>query len=387
MADANQPTTMYFFRKTDYRKSRPLGFETLEHREMLSVSPLTYPGESISGQYGSEFVTEAAFAKPTVDPGGVTSNSIKLSWDASGFTNLRKTDPFKIERLTKNSKGEDVWTQIGRDIPYSYTIGDGIYACELTGLTSLTEYTLRVTFNSTTLGTVSTESETVTTKASEIDAEAVSSTEIKLSWNIAGKRDTYYDVYMGVDGGEPTLTANKVKADGSTGTKTVTIKDLDPAREYIFYLKYYDTESVVRQTQTETCSTLHTLGVDTTTVDSVELYWNKSLGGSKHQLQICEGKPASESDWKNASQKAVEQKGPEDVFDYEANSKYEISGLEPDKTYYFRLRYESVNDEGETVTLFTDPLIFSTPTNISIDNVTDVAAEVSWIFSGKTGTA
>ena len=374
---------MNFFQKKKRPKNRALGFESLEQREFLSVSPLTYPYD---GEYDTNsntaFVTEATFAKPIIADDDVTSTTIELSWDASQFTALRKTDPFKIERQVKNTKGELVWEQIGKDIPYSYTIGDGIYRCELTGLTALTEYTLRVTFSSTALGTVSTGSETVTTKPSEIDAEAVSSTEIKLSWAIVGKRDTYYEVYTGTGGAAPTNTGQKVKADGTAAAKTITIKNLDPAREYTFYLKYYDTESKTQQTQTVTCLTRHTLSTDVTTADSAELYWSKSVGGSNYQLQICEGKPGSESDWKNATQVKVTSGG---TFDYAANEKYKISDLESDKSYYFRLRYNTVNGDGETETLYTDPLIFSTPTNITVDDVTDATAKVDWVFTGKSG--
>lgn len=379
---------MSFFRKKDRFKGRSLRFESLEHREMLSVAPLNsidYSGDEV------QIAPEAVYPLPTDLEGAAvkitdtTSTTMTISWDASEMTNVRTSDSFSIERLSINSKGEEVWTKVGT-VPYSYTTGLRVYHFELTGLTALTEYTHRVSYGSTTLGTGYTDRVTKTTEANEITAEPASSTSITLSWNFAGKNSTRYEIWMSPDGteGSYTNTGKYETATGSAKAVTHTIKDLDPATEYYFKIKYIDTNSKDQETQPISCKTMHTLNIDETTSSSVELYWDKTITTitSSYQLQITTGTLSSSSVWNNATMEAVS--GGD--FDYATYMKYKISGLKDNTTYHFRLRYNTSVDN-ETVTMYTDPLSFATPTSLSVGTVTDTTAVLNWTFDTKSGTA
>ncbi|MDR1268552.1 MAG: fibronectin type III domain-containing protein [Planctomycetaceae bacterium] len=368
---------MKFFTK-DKNKNRPvkrsLQIESLEPREMLSVAPLLYSIYSEQSQYSTDFTTEAIAAPIASDQ---TATTIKLTWDAATLTGLRPEEPFKIERSTISS-GTEKWTQIGSDIPYSYTIGDGTYSYELKGLTASTEYKLRVSFGSTVLGRGYTDAVTVSTLNSEINAEAVSSTSIKLSWNIAGKTGTSFTVQKRLAGTTTWQdTGITVKADGSaTTTKTCTVDSLNPAEKYEFQVSYYDTTSVARTSQVTECTTLYVLTASNNTLNSVNLSWDVAMSGTSHEVQIYTGttKPTATTVWTKATAENV------------TSNEYKVTGLKENASYYFRVRY-NVTENGETVTRYTDVLSYSSPTSITLDNVTENSVDVSWTFAAQSGTS
>ncbi|MDR0336248.1 MAG: fibronectin type III domain-containing protein [Planctomycetaceae bacterium] len=342
---------------------------------MLSVAPILYSLYSEQSQYSTDFNTEA-IAAPTVSD--KTATTLKLTWDAATMTGLRPEEPFKIEHATTDSSGNEKWTQIGSDIPYSYTIGNGIYSCELKNLTASTEYKLRVSFGSTILGRGYSDTVTVSTLDSKINAEAVSSNSIKLSWNIAGRTGTSFTVKKRLAG--TTLwedTGITVKADGSaTTTKTCTIDSLAPAEKYEFQVSYYDTASVARTSQVTECTTLHVLTASNNTLNSVNLSWNSTMGGTSHEVQIYTGttKPTATTVWTKATTENVN------------SNEYKVTGLKENASYYFRVRY-NVIENSETVTKYTDVLSYSSPTSIKLDNATENSIDVSWTFAAQSGTS
>ncbi|MDR3198024.1 MAG: fibronectin type III domain-containing protein [Planctomycetaceae bacterium] len=354
---------------------RLLQIESLEQREMLTVAPLLYSIYSEQSQYSTDFNTEAIAAPTASDQ---TASSIKLTWNAATLTGLRPEEPFKVERSAIDSAGNEKWTQIGTDIPYSYTIGNGTYSCELKGLTASTEYKLRISFSSTVLGRGYTEAVTVSTLSSEIKAEAVSSTSIKLSWNIAGKTGTLFTVKKRLAGTTAWEdTGITVKADGSaTVTKTCTVDYLDPAKKYEFQIVYYDTNSFSRSSQVTECSTLYVLTASNNTLNSVNLSWNAAMGGTSHEVQIYTGtaKPTATATWTKAAAENV------------GSNEYKVTGLKENASYYFRVRY-IVTENGEAVTKYTDILSYSSPTSIKLTNVTENSIEVSWTFGVQSGTS
>ncbi|MDR2439359.1 MAG: fibronectin type III domain-containing protein [Planctomycetaceae bacterium] len=367
---------MKFFTKNKNRVTkRLLQIESLEQREMLTVAPLLYSIYSEQSQYSTDFNTEA-IAAPTVSD--ITATSLKLTWNASTLTGLRPEEPFKIERSTVDSSGTEKWTQIGSDIPYSYTIGNGTYSCELKDLTTSTEYKLRISFGSTVLGYGYTDAVTVSTLSSEIKAEAVSSTSIKLSWNIAGKTGTSFTVKKRLAGTTTWEdTGITVKADGSvTVTKTCTVDSLTPAKKYEFQVSYYDTTNVLRTSQVTECTTLYVLTSSNNTLNSVNLSWDDAMGGTSHEVQIYTGttKPTTTTVWTKATAESV------------SSNEYKVTGLKENASYYFRVRY-NVTENSETVTKYTDVLSYSSPTSIKLDNVTENSIDVSWTFSVQSGTS
>ncbi|MDR2117211.1 MAG: fibronectin type III domain-containing protein, partial [Planctomycetaceae bacterium] len=366
----------FFTKNKNQTTKRSLQIESLEQREMLTVAPLLYSIYSEQSQYSANFNTEAeAIAAPTTSD--LTATSIKLTWNAATLTGLRPEEPFKIERSTFVS-GNEKWTQIGSDIPYSYTIGKGEYSCELKGLTSSTEYKLRISFSSTVLGQGYTEAVTVSTLDSEIKAEAVSSTSIKLTWNIAGKTGTSFTVkkcLAGTTNWEDTEIT--VRADGSvTTTKTCTVDNLEPAKEYEFQVSYYDTNNIFRSSQVTKCSTLYVLTTSDSTLNSVNLSWDAAMGGTSHEVQIYTGtsKPTATATWTKAATENVD------------TNKYKVTGLKKNASYYFRVRY-LVTENKEIVTKYTDILSYSSPTSIKLSNVTENSIEVSWTFGAQSGTS
>ncbi|MDR2754417.1 MAG: fibronectin type III domain-containing protein, partial [Planctomycetaceae bacterium] len=367
---------MKFFMKDNSRSNkRSLQIESLEQREMLTVAPLLYSIYSEQSQYSTDFNTEAIAAPTASDQ---TATSIKLTWDASALTGLRPEEPFKIERSAVDSSGTEKWTQIGSDIPYSYTIGNGTYSCELKGLTASTEYKLRVSFGSTALGRGYTDAVTVSTLDSEIKAEAASSTSIKLSWNIAGKTGTSFTVKKRLAGTTAwENTGITVKADGSaTATKTCTVDSLNTAEKYEFQLSYYDTTNVLRTSQVTECTTLYVLNASNNTLNSVNLSWNTAMGGTSHEVQIYTGttKPTAATVWTKATTENINP------------NEYKVTGLKENASYYFRVRY-NVTENGEVVTKYTDVLSYSSPTSIKLTNVTENSIDVSWTFGTQSGTS
>ncbi|MDR0609929.1 MAG: fibronectin type III domain-containing protein [Planctomycetaceae bacterium] len=368
---------MKFFKKDPNRPvKRLLQIESLEHREMLSVAPLLYSIYSAQSQYSTDFNTEAIAAPTASDQ---TATSVKLTWNAATMTRLRPEEPFKIERSTTDSSGTEKWTQIGSDIPYSYTIGNGTYSYELKGLTASTEYKLRVSFSSTVLGRGYTEAVTVSTLDSEIKAEAVSSASIKLSWNIAGKTGTSFTVQkrLAVTTATWENTGITVKADGSaTATKTCTVDSLDSATKYEFQVFYYDTTSTARTSQVTECTTLYVLAASQSTLNSVNLSWNAAMDGTSHEVQIYTGttKPTATATWTKATAVNIN------------SNEYQVTGLKENASYYFRVRY-NVIENGETVTKYTDVLSYSSPTSIKLDNATENSIAVSWTFAAQSGTS
>ncbi|MDR1963334.1 MAG: fibronectin type III domain-containing protein, partial [Planctomycetaceae bacterium] len=339
------------------------------------VAPLLYSVYGEQSESSTDFNTEAIAAPNASDE---TATSIKLTWNAATLTGLRPEDPFKIERSTIDSTGTEKWTQIGSDIPYSYTIGNGTYSYELKGLTASTEYKLRISFSSTVFGRGYTEAVTASTLDSEIKTEAVSSTSIKLSWNIAAKSGTSFTVKKRLAGTTAWEdTGITVRADGSAATtKTCTVDNLDPAKKYEFQISYYDTTSVIRSSQVAECTTLFVLTASNNTLTSVNLSWNAAMGGTSHEVQIYTGtsKPTATTTWTKATTENV------------TVTEYKVTGLKENASYYFRVRYNVV-ENGETVTKYTDILSYSSPTSIKLENATENSVDVSWTFGAQSGTS
>ncbi len=367
-------------------RHRSLGFESLEVREMLSVTPLAAASLSDIEFHASTATTaesedETLFPKPEVK--GTTATSITLQWDATKFNNIRESDPFTIEKKTLNAKKEDVWVQVGSSIPFVKGNASGIYSYEITGLTASTEYELRVTFGSTSLGKGVTESVKVSTMDGELKAEAASSTSVKLSWTIAARSSTYYYVERLV-GANWVDTGQKVKAD-SNATKSFTLTeiergdDLEPGAEYTFRLKYNDSNNAVKYSQSVSVRTLYTLNRVTSTADSVNLSWNTAMGGTDFTVQVCAGTLAKdvEANWSAATYKKI------------SETEYQITGLKTNTSYYFRVKYKTTTGTGDaetTVVRYTDVFSFSTPTTVKVGEVTASSIALSWSFAGKSGT-
>lgn len=347
---------------------------------MLSVTPLS------DGLDGSEQWAVASMNAQADDALGITkttASGMTLTWNASKLSNIRPTDPFKIEKLTyvENSKGqqEETWVQVGENIPYNYTIGNGIYAYELTGLDASTEYTFRISYGSTSQGVAYSNRITGTTLECELKAESLSSTSIKLSWNIAGKNGTYFQIMQ--KQGDQWVNVGKVRADGSAASaKTFTVSELEAGKEYEFKLEYFapdsKTETDVKFSQIATGQTLFTLDSSTETTGSVQLSWDAALGGTNHVVQICPGNssPSTATNWTLATTERV------------SANEYRVTGLKENTSYYFRVRY-TVEIDGKAETRYTDVLNYASPTSIKTAEVTENSAKVSWTFSGKSGTS
>ncbi len=362
-------------------KARSLGFESLENREMLSVSPLSFAYAA-----SSVVQTEATpIPKPEVVEADTTASSIKLSWKISDLTNMRSTDAIKVEKLSVDSSGNavldkdgnQVWTQVGSDLYYTPANAD-VYTYEIKNLTASTQYTFRVSFGSLTQGRAATEAVEATTKSVELKAEGLTSTSIKLSWEVLARSSTYFQVQQW--NGSTFVTVNpstSIKAD-STLAKSYTVTGLTTGQEYRFQVQYYDTNNVLRTTQEVVGKTLYALNAEATdSADTVLVSWNSAMGGNtgSHEIQMFQSSsaPTSTSIWSTATTEKV------------SNTEYKVTGLKGQTPYYFRVKY-TVNDEnGKPVTTYSDVTAFSTPTSITVDSVTATSIKVSWTFSGSSG--
>ena len=356
-------------------RHRSLGFESLEQREMLSVSPLSSDDLSSVAFFSFAEISAASsvlFPPPTVK--ATTATSITLEWNANLFTNLRPSDPFTVERKTLGANNQEIWTQIGNDIQYNPLNSSGVYTYEITGLTISTEYELRVTFGSTVFGKGLTESITASTLDGELKAEAKSSTAIQLSWSIAARNSTYYQVERLVDGNWID-TGQRLKAD-TNPAKSFTLTELEngialtPGTEYTFRLQYNDPDNNVKYSQLATVRTLFTLEQVASTVDSVNLAWDAAMIGSGFVVQICPGtlNPSVEANWSPATTTAI------------SATEHQVTGLKTNTSYYFRVKYTAGSE-----TLYTDVLNFSTSTSVKVGEVTADSVALSWSFTGRSG--
>ncbi|MDR0871021.1 MAG: fibronectin type III domain-containing protein, partial [Planctomycetaceae bacterium] len=361
-------------------KKRALHLESLESRELMSVSPLT-PGvfaQQQPVQSASGVAAESATVYPAPAVSDIKASGMMLTWDVSDFDHLRTDEPFKIEKASTVS-GTKIWTQLGSDILYSYTAGKTEYSYQISGLEAATEYEFRVSFGSTKYGRAYTESVTVSTLQSELTAEALTSESVKLSWTIAAKSGTYFSVQK--KDGSNWIEAGKYKAENTTAAlRNFTVDDLEAGTDYEFKLVYYQPVStgVQTETQTVTVKTLYTLTEANAETTNVELMYPPAVTGTGFIVQVCSGtsSPAQETNWTNAkinSAAAV------------ANG-FKVIGLKENTSYYFRVKYNVVVD-GLTQTRYTDVLNYSSPTSITLSNATEKSIRVSWTFESKTGTA
>ena len=152
---------------------------------------------SLNSQYSNTASAATQLPTPPTAPGGLSANAVSTNQiDLSWTDNSNNETAFLVEQSTDGTN----WTQIG-------TTAANVTTYQVTGLTHSTNYSFRVRGTSsgansayTSTASATTQTPTAPTAPDNLTVDAVSDTQINVSWNDTSNNETGFLVERSTDG-------------------------------------------------------------------------------------------------------------------------------------------------------------------------------------------
>jgi hypothetical protein len=298
---------------------------------------------------------------PTITSVSSTKNSITVNFETlSGvntyFYQLASSDTFS-----------------GGSIITSGSVASNITTVTMTGLTQNTTYYYRMRGNDATGNGNSefTTTETITTyyaSPSSITVSNITKNSVDISWNTVSGISRYY-IQVSTD-----TSFNNLIVDTSSNLSSYTVSGLIQNTAYYYRISSVDpiTNAIVEWNDNNLTATTtlydtpSSITISNITKNSVDLSWNSIIGISRYYIQI-----ATNSSFTSP------------IIDTSSNlTTYTASGLNYNTEYYYRV--SSVHPlNNSIVEWFNDSLntfttLYTSPSSITIKNITKNSADISW---------